>query len=64
MSTRMRALPISLAVAAILFLATNGHLLLIPLLFVPLGLFNLRRSRQSLAAVRAHPPDATNGRPG
>ena len=48
----MRALAIAFAVAAVLFLVTGGHFILIPLLFVPLGLFALRRTRQSLAAVR------------
>jgi hypothetical protein len=48
----MRALAIGLAVAAVLFLVTGGHVILIPLLLVPLSLFTLRRARQSLAAVR------------
>lgn len=48
----MRALAIGFAVAAVLFLVTGGHFILIPLLFVPLGLVTLRRTRQSLAAVR------------
>lgn len=56
----MRALAIGLAVAAILFLVTGGHLLFVPLLLAPLGLFGLRRSRQVLAAVRTRPPGVRN----
>lgn len=48
----MRALAIGLAVAAVLFLVTGGHFILIPLLLVPLSLFTLRRARRSLAADR------------
>lgn len=48
----MRALAIGLAAAAALFFLTGGHFILIPLLFAPLGLFTLRRARQSLAAAR------------
>ena len=47
----MRPLAIGLAVAAVLFLVTGGHFILIPLL-LPLGLLTLRRARHSLAAVR------------
>ena len=47
----MRALAIGLALAAVLFLVTGGHFILIPLL-LPLGLLSLRRNRNSLAAVR------------
>jgi hypothetical protein len=47
----MRALAIGLALAAVLFLVTGGHFILIPLL-LPLGLFTLRRRRHSLPAVR------------
>ena len=56
----MRALAIGLAVAAILLLVTGGRLLFIPLLFVPLGLFTLRRSRQYLAPSRARPLGVRN----
>jgi glycogen synthase len=48
----MRALAIGFAVAAALFLVTGGHLILIPLLFVPLGLFTLARVRHSLTGLR------------
>lgn len=50
----MRALALSVALAAVLFLVTGGRLLLIPLLLLPFGLFSLRRGRQYLAAVRPH----------
>ena len=53
----MRALAIGLAIAAILFLVSAGHLIFIPLLFVPLGLFTLKRGRDLLAGVRARPLD-------
>lgn len=48
----MRALAIGLAIAAVLFLVTGGHVILIPLLLVPLSLLTIRRARHSLAAVR------------
>lgn len=53
----MRALAIGIAVAAVLFLTSGGRLIFIPLLFVTLGLFTLRRGRHYLAAVRARPLD-------
>ena len=53
----MRALAIGLALAAIIFLVTGGGLILIPLLFVPLGFFTLRRGRRYLAAFRTRPQD-------
>lgn len=59
----MRALAIGLAVAAVLFLATGGRLILIPLLFIPLGLFTLRRGRHYLAALRAARPLDVRSRP-
>lgn len=47
----MRPLAIGLAVAAVLFLVTGGHFILIPLL-LPLGLFTALRGRHPAAAVR------------
>jgi len=47
----MRALAIGLTIAAVLFLVTGGHFILIPLL-LPLGLFTLRRGRHPVAAVQ------------
>jgi hypothetical protein len=35
----IRALAIGLLIAVILFAATGGHVLFLPLLFLPLGLF-------------------------
>ena len=49
----MRALAIGIGIAAVLFLVSGGRLLFIPLLFVPLGLFSLRRGRELLAAVQS-----------
>ena len=44
----MRFLAIGLAVAVIVFVLTGGHVLFLPLLFLPLGLFSFghRRSRR------------------
>lgn len=52
----MRALAIGVGVAAVLFLVSGGHLIFIPLLFVPFGLLSLRRGRRYLAALRAARP--------
>jgi hypothetical protein len=43
----MRALGVSIAIAAIVFLATAGHVLFLPLLLLPLGLFGLGGRRAS-----------------
>jgi len=47
----MRVLAIGLAVAVIVFVVSGGHLLFLPLLFIPLGLFSLghRRRREPSA---------------
>jgi hypothetical protein len=37
----MRVLAIGLAIAVIVFVASGGHVLFLPLLFLPLGLFSL-----------------------
>ena len=47
----MRALAIGVAVAAVLFLVTGGRVILIPLLFVPLGLVELRRLWHRLPSI-------------
>ena len=39
----MRAILIGVAVAAIVYAATGGQILFLPLLFIPLSLFSLRR---------------------
>jgi hypothetical protein len=55
----MRVLAIGLAIAVIVFVASGGHVLFLPLLFVPLGLFSFgrrqRRERRSSAHDRALP---------
>jgi hypothetical protein len=45
----LRALAIAAAVALIVFAVSGGHVLFLPLLFVPLGLFGFghRRNRRS-----------------
>lgn len=42
----MRALAIGLAIALIIFVATAGHVIFLPLLFVPLGLFSVGHRRR------------------
>jgi hypothetical protein len=44
----MRVLAVGLAIAVIVFVLTAGHVVFLPLLFLPLGLFSLghRRRRQ------------------
>lgn len=42
----MRVLAIGLAVAVIVFVVSAGHVLFLPLLFVPLGLFSLGHHRR------------------
>jgi hypothetical protein len=42
----MRLLAFSVGVAALVLLASGGHLLFIPLLILPFGLFTLPRRRR------------------
>jgi hypothetical protein len=42
----MRALAIGLAIGIIVFVVTGGHVLLLPLLFLPVGLFSLGHRRR------------------
>jgi hypothetical protein len=51
---RLLALGIAVAVAVIVFAISGGHILLLPLLFLPLGLFSFghRRRRSGLLAER------------
>ena len=42
----MRLLAIGLAIAVIVFVATAGHVVFLPLLFVPLGLFSFGHRRR------------------
>jgi hypothetical protein len=50
----MRVFAIGLAVALIIFALTAGHVIFLPLLFVPFGLFSFghRRRRESGPALR------------
>ena len=50
----MRLLAIGLAIAVIVFALTAGHVVFLPLLFLPFGLFSLsrRRRRESTIALR------------
>jgi hypothetical protein len=45
----MRAIAIGLAIAVIVFVATSGHVVFLPLLFIPIGLFSFgqRRNRRN-----------------
>jgi hypothetical protein len=42
----IRAVAIGLLIAVVVFAATGGHVLFLPLLFLPLGLFSFRRRRR------------------
>jgi hypothetical protein len=50
----MRLLAIGIAIAVIVFVLTAGHVVFLPLLFLPLGLFSFghRRRRESALAPR------------
>jgi hypothetical protein len=49
----MRVLAIGLAIAVIVFVVSGGHVLFLPLLFLPLGLFSLgHRRRHSSHSAR------------
>jgi len=43
----MRVLAIGLALAVIVFVVSGGHVLFLPLLFLPLGLFSLEHRRRN-----------------
>jgi hypothetical protein len=45
----MRAVLIGVVIAAIIFAVTGGHLFFLPLLFIPLGVFSLRRLQRHRA---------------
>lgn len=53
----MRLLALGLAIAVVVFVVSGGHILFLPLLFLPLGLFSLghRRRRGTLLAQRRRP---------
>jgi hypothetical protein len=42
----IRALALGAAIALIVFLVTGGHIVFLPLLFVPLGLFSFGHRRR------------------
>ena len=42
----IRTLAIGLAIAALVFLVTAGHVIFLPLLFLPLGLFSFGHRRR------------------
>jgi hypothetical protein len=42
----MRVLAIGLAIAVIVFVISAGHVLFLPLLFLPFGLFSFGRRRE------------------
>jgi type III secretory pathway component EscT len=42
----MRLLAAGLAIAIIIFVVSGGHVILLPLLFLPLGMFSLGRRRR------------------
>ena len=42
----MRVLALGLAIAVVVFVMSGGHLLFLPLLFIPLGLFSLGHGRR------------------
>ena len=48
----MRLLAIGLAIAVVIFAATAGHVLLLPLLFLPLGVFSFGQRRRRQTDVR------------
>jgi hypothetical protein len=43
----MRLLALGLAIALIVFVVSGGHIIFLPLLFLPIGLFSLGRRRRS-----------------
>jgi len=45
----MRLLAIGLAIAVIVFVLTGGHVVFLPLLFLPLGLFGFGHRRRNRA---------------
>jgi hypothetical protein len=48
----MRVLAIGLAIAVIVFVVSGGHVLFLPLLFIPLGLFSFGHRRQQPSSFR------------
>jgi hypothetical protein len=52
----MRVLAIGLAIAVIVFVVSGGHVLFLPLLFLPLGLFSLGHRRRRRPSYSARDP--------
>ena len=50
----MRVLAIGLAIAVIVFVVTAGHVLFLPLLFLPFGLFSFGHHRRRETNRRDH----------
>jgi hypothetical protein len=48
----MRLLALGLAIALIVFVVSGGHLIFLPLLFLPIGLFSLGRRRRRSTLLR------------
>jgi hypothetical protein len=44
----VRALAIGLAIALLVFVFSGGHLIFLPLLFIPFGLFGFGRRRRNV----------------
>ena len=42
----MRALAVGIAIAVIVWIVSGGHILFLPLLFIPLGLFSFGHRRR------------------
>jgi hypothetical protein len=60
----MRVLAIGLAIAVIVFVVSGGHVLFLPLLFIPLGLFSLGdRRRQQPSSFRRDRLSGPSGKP-
>ncbi len=54
----MRVLAIGIAIAILVFVVTAGHVVFLPLLFVPFGLFTFghrRRRARSFSSDSSHP---------
>jgi hypothetical protein len=47
MRVLLLGLALGLAVAIVVFVATGGHVLVLPLLFIPLGIFTFGARRKS-----------------
>jgi hypothetical protein len=51
----MRLLALGLVIAVIAFVVSGGHVLFLPLLFLPLGLFSLRHRQRRRSTLLAPP---------